>query len=399
MHMTRRQFVSVTASATAAAALGAGVARPRAATWDLVVQGGRVIDPSLGIDAVRDVAIAGGRIAAVEPGLDAGEAQVVNASGRIVVPGLIDVHTHYAREAQGPRICLEDGVTAWVDAGSAGADAIADQVAVARAAPQQGRVLVNIGRQGILPGGDTMDLDLADVGAAREAIARHRDTVVGVKARLSRNVAADDVEVLRRTQAAASAFDLPVMIHMGQTVSPLSTLFALLKPGDVVTHMYAPPPNAIVGDDGRIRPAVLEARRRGVRFDVANGRTGHIRWDTFDQIMQTGFLPDTISTDGNTTSRSVPGVVDLPNVMSKFLDAGMRLSQVVACVTTNASRVFPHLNDRGTLHVGARADLALLELRHGLFDFVDNYENLRTGGQRLFPRGTVLGGEWIPRTG
>ena len=393
MRMTRRQFVS----AAAGAALGARAVRPQAASWDLVVQGGRVIDPSLGIDAVRDVAIAAGRIAAVEPALDPGDAQVVNAGGRIVAPGLIDVHTHYAREAAGPRICLEDGVTAWVDAGSAGADAIAGQVAVARAAPQQGRVLVNIGRQGILPGGDTMDLDLADVGAAREAIARHRDYVVGVKARLSRDVAADDVEVLRRTQAAASAFDLPVMIHMGQTVSPLSTLFALLKPGDVVTHMYAPPPNALVDDAGRIRPAVLEARRRGVRFDVANGRTGHIRWDTFDRIMATGFLPDTISTDGNATSRDVPGVVDLPNVMSKFLDAGMSLSQVVACVTVNASRVFPHLNDRGTLHVGARADLALLELRHGLFDFVDNYENVRTGGRRLFPRGTVLGGEWLPR--
>ena len=169
MLMTRRQFVYVTA--TAATAFGAGAARPRAAAYDLVVRGGRVIDPSLGIDAVRDVAIAGGRIAAVEPGIDAGDAQVVNAAGRIVVPGLIDVHTHYAREADGPRICLEDGVTAWVDAGSAGADAIADQVAVARAAPQQGRLLVNIGRQGILPGGDTMDLDLADVGAAREAIA------------------------------------------------------------------------------------------------------------------------------------------------------------------------------------------------------------------------------------
>ena len=395
MRMTRRQFVS----AAAGSALGARAARPGAAAYDLVVQGGRVIDPSLGIDAIRDVAIAGGRIAAVEPVIDAGDARVVNASGRIVVPGLIDVHTHYAREVEGPRICLEDGVTAWVDAGSAGADAIADQVAVARAAPQQGRVLVNIGRRGILPGGDTMDLDLADVGAAREAIARHRGWVVGVKARLSRNVAADDVEVLSRTQAAASAFDVPVMIHMGQTVSPLSTLFALLKPGDIVTHMYAPPPNAVVGDDGRIRPAVLEARRRGVLFDVANGRTGHIRWDTFDQIMQTGFLPDTISTDGNTTSRSVPGVVDLPNVMSKFLDAGMSLSQVVACVTVNASRAFPHLNDRGTLHVGARADLALLELRHGLFDFVDNYENVRVGGQRLFPRGTVLGGEWLPRPG
>ena len=391
MRMTRRQFVS------AAGAALAGAARPRAASWDLVVRGGRVIDPSLGLDAVRDVAIAGGRIAAVEPGIDAGGARVVDARGRFVAPGLIDVHTHYAREPEGPRTCLEDGVTAWVDAGSAGADAIAGRVAVARGAPQQGRVLVNIGRRGILPDGDTMDLALADVGAAREAVARHREYVVGVKARLSRNVAADDVEVLRRAQAAASAFDLPVMIHMGQTVSPLATLFALLKPGDVVTHMYAPPPNAIVDDAGRIRPAVLEARRRGVRFDVANGRTGHIRWDTFDQVMRTGFLPDTISTDGNAASRNVPGVVDLPNVMSKFLDAGMSLPQVVACVTADAARVFPHLRGRGTLHVGARADLALLELRVGRFDFVDNYGNVRTGGQRLFPRGTVLGGEWLPR--
>ena len=392
MLMTRRQFVS-----SAVAAAGAGATGLRAASYDLVVRGGRVLDPSLGIDGVRDVAISGGRIAAVEPGVEEGAAQVVDARGRFVVPGLIDVHTHYAREAEGSRICLEDGVTAWVDAGSAGAEAISGQVAVARAAPQQGRVLVNIGRSGILPGGDTMDLDLADVGAARDAIARHRNFVVGVKARLSRNVAADDVEVLRRAQQAASTFDLPVMIHMGQTVSPLSTLLALLKPGDVVTHMYAPPPNAIVDDDGRIRPEVLRARRRGIRFDVANGRVGHIRWDTFDQIMRSGFLPDTISTDGNLTSRSVPGVVDLPNVMSKFLDAGMTLTQVVACVTVNASRVFPHLNDRGTLHVGARADLALLELRAGRFDFADNYGNVRTGGQRLFPRGTVLGGEWIPR--
>ena len=187
------------------------------------------------------------------------------------------------------------------------------------------------------------------------------------------------------------------MIHMGQTASPLSTLLDLLKPGDVVTHMLAPPPNAIVDDTGRMDPAVLEARRRGVWFDVANGRTGHVRWDIVDQVIAAGFWPDTISTDGNTTSRSVAGVVDLPNVMSKFLNAGMPLDAVVACATVNASRVFPHLNDRGTLHVGARADLTLLDLRVGVFDFVDNYENVRTDRQRLFPAGTVLDGRWIPR--
>jgi len=117
----------------------------------------------------------------------------------------------------------------------------------------------------------------------------------------------------------------------------------------------------------------------------------------FDSVMRAGFWPDTISTDGNAASRGVPGVVDLPNVMSKFLDAGMTLDDVVACVTVNAARVFQHLNERGTLHVGAPAGLALLEMRVGVFDFVDNYENLRAGGRRLFPRGTVLGGRWIPR--
>ena len=393
MVITRRQFVC----AAAGAALGVRPADPAAQAWDLVVRGGRVLDPSQHLNAIRDVAIAGGRIAAVEPSIAANGAPVVNAQGRFVVPGLIDIHTHYARDAEGPRICLEDGVTAWVDAGSAGADAIDDQVAIARSSPQQGRVLINIGRSGILPDGDTMDLNVAAVEAAREAIARNRDIVVGVKARLTEGVAADDVEVLRRTQEVASTFDLPVMIHMGQTASPLATLFEMLKPGDVVTHMLAPPPNAIVDDAGRMDPAVLAARRRGIWFDVANGRTGHLRWDTVDQIMAAGFWPDTISTDGSTTSRTVPGVVDLANVMSKFLNLGMTLDQVVACVTVNASRVFPHLRDRGTLHVGARADIALLELRVGTFEFVDNYENIRTGQQRLYPAGTIHGGEWIPR--
>ena len=393
MQLNRREFVY----AAAGAALFGRAPRALQAPYDLIVKGGRVVDPSLRINAVRDVAIAGGRIAAVESDIPAAGADVIDARGRFVVPGLLDVHAHYARDEAGPTVALEDGVTAWVDAGSAGADGLAEPVAIARAAPQQGRVLINIGRAGILRGGDTMDLDLADVDAAKNAVARHRDFVVGVKARLSRNVAADDVEVLRRAQDVASSFDLPVMIHMGQTASPLSRLFDLLKPGDIVTHMFAPPPNAIVGDDGRILPDVLAARRRGIWFDVANGRTGHLRWDTFDHVMRAGFWPDTISTDGNAASRDVPGVVDLPNVMSKFLDAGMTLDDVVACVTVNAARVFPHLNDRGTLHVGARADLALLELRVGAFDFVDNYENLRAGSQRLFPRGTVLGGRWIPR--
>lgn len=391
--MNRRQFVY---AAAAGAAMVARASTVLAATYDLIIKGGRVIDPSLRINAIRDVAIAGGRIAAVEANIAADAADMIDARGRLVVPGLVDIHTHYARDNEGPKVCLADGVTGWVDAGSQGADHIADPVTVAKSAPQQGRVLINIGRAGILAEGDTRDISRADVGAAKDAIARNRDFIVGVKVRLSRDVAgANDFEVLSRAQEVATSFTLPVMIHMGQTVSPLPRLISLLKRGDIVTHMFAPPPNSIIDDNGRILPEVLAARRRGVWFDVGNGRTGHLRWDIVERVMQAGFWPDTISTDGNTTSRTT-GVIDFPNVMSKFLTFGMTLDQVVARATVNASRVFPLFNDRGTLNVGAPADVAVLEPREGMFEFVDNYGNKRTGRQRLFPSGTVLGGKRVP---
>jgi dihydroorotase len=258
-------------------------------------------------------------------------------------------------------------------------------------------VLINIGRAGILPDGDTMDLARADVAAARSVIAANRDIIVGVKARLSREVAgANDVEVLRRSQEAASAFGLPVMIHMGQTMSPIPALFDLLKRGDIVTHMFAPPPNAIIDDDGRILPAVMAARRRGVVFDVGNGQTRHMRWDTIAAVMKAGFWPDTFSTDWGPNSRET-GVIDLPNCMSKLLGYGMSVADAIACATVNASKVFPVFNDRGTLNVGAPADVAILELREGKFEFRDNYKGTITGKQRFFPVATVLGGQLTQR--
>ena len=393
--MDRRQFV--TAAAGAAIFTRAANAFAAQEKYDLIIKGGRVIDPSVRLDGVRDIAISGGRIAAVEPGITASAAETIDARGKIVTAGLIDIHTHCGREGSGPGMVLQDGVTGWIDAGSQGADHIADSVAVAKTAPQQGRCLVNIGRAGILTEGDTMDINRADVGALRDAIAKNREFVVGVKARLSRDVAGpNDVEVLRRAQEVATAFNLPVMIHMGQTVSPLPLLVNQLKEGDVVTHMFAPPPNSIIDDRGRILPEVLAARRRGVWFDVGNGQAGHMRWDTIEAIMKTGFWPDTFSTDWNTNSRTT-GVIDFPNCMSKLLGFGMTVPQAIARATTNAARTFAVFHDRGTLNVGAVADVAILELREGNFEFLDNYNNKRMGNQRLFPSGTVLNGKRIPR--
>ncbi|HME99258.1 MAG TPA: hypothetical protein VKK06_05235, partial [Terriglobia bacterium] len=278
--MNRRNFL-YTAVSSAAVFAGAPRVFGAAAKYDLMIKGGRVIDPSLRLDAVYDVGISEGRIAAVEANITAEAVQTVDARGKIVAPGLIDIHTHCARSGEGPAMVLQDGVTGWIDAGSQGADHIADAIAVAKTSPQQGRVLINVGRAGVVSEGDTMDINRADVGALRDAIARNRDFIVGIKARLSRDVAgANDYEVLRRAQEVATAFNLPVMIHMGQTLSPLPRLMTLLKPGDIVTHMFAPPPNSIVDENGHILPEVMSARRRGVWFDVGNGQTGHMRWDT-----------------------------------------------------------------------------------------------------------------------
>jgi len=319
--ITRRRFFCT--------GTGAALLLPRAdvlgaeAKYDLIIKGGRVIDPSRKLNTIHDVAIANGRIMATAPNISADSTETIDARGKLVVPGLIDIHTHATRATDRAALCLADGVTGLIDAGSQGADRIGEAIAMAKAPPQPCRVLINIGRGGVLPEGDTMDINRADVGAAPQAIERNREMIAGVKARLSRDVAGpNDFEVLRRAQEVASMFHLPVMIHMGQTVSPLAQLLPILKPGDIVTHMFAPPPNSIIDDAGHIVPEVMAARRRGIRFDLGNGRNGHLRWDIAERVLQDGFLPDTLSTDRTPEGRAAQ-VIDFPNVMSKFLTLGM----------------------------------------------------------------------------
>ena len=156
------------------------------------------------------------------------------------MPGLIDIHTHAGRGKDDPGLCLADGVTSLVDAGSQGADRIDEIVAVAKP-PNRMLVFINAGKKGIIPEGDLMDFANVDAAAMRAAIERHRGVVVGIKARLSKTVAGkNDVEALRRAQSVAGPLRIPIMIHMGQTGSPLPDILAILKPGDIVTHMYAP---------------------------------------------------------------------------------------------------------------------------------------------------------------
>jgi dihydroorotase len=391
--LNRRRFIS-DAVAVATTAAFARLPELRAAQYDLLIKGGRVIDPSRKFDQTADVAIAGGKIAAVQPNIAASAAaETIDAAGKLVVPGLIDIHTHAGREKEDGALCLADGVTSLVDAGSAGADGIDAVVAVANAAPNRMRVFINIGRKGIIPEGDLMDLANVDVAAARAAIERHRDVVVGIKARLSKNVAGNnDLEALKRAQSVARPLGIPIMIHMGQTVSPLGDLLAVLKPGDIVTHLYAPPPNGIFDDAGKLLPAVADARKRGIWFDFGNGRIDHFTWAIVDHAVQARVFPDTISTDWGQAART-DQVFNFANVLSKFLAVGMPLDAVIACATSNAAKTVPAFKGLGTLAVGAPADVAMLNLQQGSFEFEDNYKGKRTGKQRLAAAGTIFGGK------
>jgi dihydroorotase len=392
--LTRRRFLSVAAAGAATLSRFSGIPELRAAEHDLLIKGGRVIDPSRKFDQVCDVGIRGGKIAAVQPNIaPATAADTLDATGKIVVPGLIDIHTHAGREKEDPALCLADGVTSLVDAGSYGSDRIDDAVAIAKAAPNRMLVMINISKKGVIPEGDLMDLANVDVAATRAAIERHRGVVVGIKARLSKTVAGNnDLEALKRAQSIARPLNIPIMIHMGQTVSPLPDILAVLKPGDIVTHMYAPPPNGIFGADGKLLPAVADARKRGIIFDFGNGRVDHWTWDIAEHAMQERVFPDTFSTDWGQAART-DQVFNVGTVMSKFLLLGMPLDRVVACVTSNAARAFPAFKGLGMIRVGSPADVAIMEIRQGSFELEDNYKGKRTGRLKLVTTGVVFGGK------
>jgi dihydroorotase len=368
---------------------------------DLLLTGGHVIDVGGGRTGVLDVAVRDGRIADVAPGLPRDAHEVVDVGGRVVTPGLVDLHTHVHPGAtywgiDPDPIAWYTGVTTWVDAGSAGAYTLdALRTAAARSAVRV-PALLNIAGPGLTARtGEGRDLGHCDVDLAVATVTANRDLVVGLKVRIdAETVGANGVEPLRRALLAAQACGVPVMVHIGAAPPGLAEVLDLLRPGDIVTHCASA--IAAVSDSGVVDPAVRDAYDRGVLFDIGHG-SGGFAFDVLEAQLAAGLVPHTVSTDLH--ARSVYGpAFDLPTTMAKLLAAGMPLDDVVAAATAHPARVLGLADGVGTLTPGAAADIAVFRLEDGPFEVVDAHRQLRRAPRRLVNEATyVAGRRLVPR--
>ena len=381
--------------------------------YDLLIRGGHVIDPRNDIDRVMDVAIRDGKIAAVGSSIRGGAKQTVDASGLYVTPGLVDIHVHvfagtgergsYAGDnsVYPDDHCLESGVTTAVDAGSSGwknfpvfKDRIIDRSIT--------RVLafINIVGKGMRGGAIEQDLDDMQPEPTARMAKTYPDVIIGVK---TAHYTGPEWDPVDRSVKAASMFGGVVMVDYGgcrdcespnefHPARPFSELVTKhLRAGDIYTHAYlgrVPWLDA----NGKVQPFFHEARRRGVVFDVGHGG-GSFWWNKAIPATRQGFWPDSISTDLHISSMR-RGMKDMPNVMSKFLNLGASMKDVVAWSTDRPARVIQR-EDLGHLSTGAVGDIALLNVQSGDFGFLDVRDALMKGDKKIVCEMTVREGRVV----
>ncbi|SEP46226.1 dihydroorotase [Methylobacterium sp. ap11] len=371
-------------------------------TFDLVLAGGRVVDPSQSIDRVADVAFADGKVAAVGEGLSASARAVHDCAGRLVTPGLIDLHTHVywggtSLGVDAPALARSGAVTTFVDTGSAGPGNFAGfRRHVVEPSPVRIIPLMSVSFAGIyafskrVNVGESGDQRLLSAPAALEVALANRDVLGGLKVRVGRNAGGTSgIVPLDIARQVADAAGMMLMVHIDEPPPTLAEVLERLRPGDILTHAFRPFPNTPVTADGRVRPEVLEARARGVVFDIGHGM-GSFAFSVGRTMLENGFPPDCISSDVHTLCIEGPAF-DLLTTMSKFLCIGMPLVEVIRAATDNPARALTR-PDLGTFRTGAAGDASVLSLDEGRFDYVDSTGAHLAGERRLSAKATIIGG-------
>src|SRR5213080_2700970 len=374
-------------------------------SYDLILRGGRVVDPSQKLDAVTDVAFADGKVARIGAGLKTdAKTEVRDVSGRIVTPGLIDLHTHVywggtSLGIDAEDFCRRSGVTTAVDTGSAGAGNFAGfRKHVIERSEVRILAYLHVSFAGIfafsprIMVGESEELRLMAPLDAVEVADANRDVIVGIKVRVGARASGRSGTVpLDIALEVAEAVGVPVMAHIDDPPPTYEEVIARLRPGDVLTHAFRPFPNAPATAQGTVKRAVIEARQRGVLFDIGHGK-GSFAFKTARAMLANGFYPDTISSDVHLLCIDGPAF-DQVTTMSKFLCMGMPLPDVVAASTVNAAMALrrPEL---GSLKPGSVGDATLISVQQGQFDYIDVVDEHLIGDRKIVSEGVVIGGRW-----
>jgi dihydroorotase len=412
---SRRQLLQAGASLAARGTLGTVPGAALAAMgpddkFDLLIRNANVMDPSQSLSGKRDIGIRFGKIELIDASIAPERAQrVMDAAGRLVTPGLIDLHCHTYPYGSAIGIPADELVahqctTTVVSAGDGGANNFAAfRRFVVPASRTRQFAFVHIAVAGLagFPVPELFNIDYAQPEVAARAVAENADMVLGVKVRMSENVIArHGTEPLKRAIKACELSGVPakIMCHIGGVADQalMSQILDLLRPGDVLTHCYSGAPNNAgmgtnIVQDGKLLPAALAAKKRGVIFDIGHGG-GSFDYTIAEAAIQQGCPPDTISSDVHVFSANTPGMPYLPWVMSKFIGMGFSMQEVISMATTAPARVIGRIPKHGTLQVGAPADLSIFELVEGAVSFVDTRNNKRDGKVYLKPSGTVVAG-------